>query len=178
MLYDVATMRLGGHSARPPIRYVETTETFEELSASRQGIRAGAVLAEAYDGNAAIPSSSTTIDTFTVGSTLSFVFAVPPLVDKPPTDKRAATQPTSKPTSKPARKPRRRRRVFKAVKTAGANKTKIVLTKRDAERLRKSAKGASLLRSGRVIVVVDSVAAGIEGRLDVGPENRIFARSE
>jgi len=62
--------------------------------------------------------------------------------------------------------------------TTVGDRTKIVLTKQDAEKLRNTAKGANLLRSGRVIVVVDSVAAGIEGRLDVGPEDRTFARAE
>ena len=173
-IYDVATMRLGRQSVRPPIRYVETTLTFEELRASRQSIPAEAVFAKAHVGSSVMPSFLTAVDTLEGGSALSFTRAAPALMDEPPTDRRAVSQPTSK----PSRRPRRRRRVVKAIKTAGINKTKIVLTKRDAERLRKSAEGANLLRSGRVIVVVDSVAAGIEGRLDVVPDDRIFARSK
>ena len=174
VLYDVATMRLGRRSVRPPIRYVETMLTFEELRASRQSIPREAALAQAQGGGSAPPTFLAVAGAFGVGSALTFIRAAPAFVEKPPPDRGAASQPTSK----PIRRPRRRRRVVKAVKRAGVNKTRIVLTKRDAERLRKSAEGANLLRSGRVIVVVDSVAAGIEGRLDVLPDNRIFARSE
>lgn len=174
VLYDVATMRHGGQFVRPPIQYVETTETFEELKASRPSSRTEAVFAQATVGNSAVPSLSTAMAAFDIGNGLSFIGAAPTLVSKPPTTSRPASQPTTK----PARRPRRRRRVLKAIKTAGADKTKIVLTKQDAQRLRKSIKGANLLRSGRVIVVVDSVAAGIQGRLDVVPGSRVLARAE
>lgn len=174
VLYDVATIGQGAQSTRPPIRYVETRQTFEELRTSRLNIPIEGAFAEAQLGDSVIPSLSTSITTFSLGDALSLISTAPALVDKPPTSKPAATQPTSK----PAHKPRRRRRVLRAIKTTGADKTKIVLTKQDAEKLRNTAKGANLLRSGRVVVVVDSVAAGIEGRLDVSPEDRIFARAE
>jgi len=174
VLYDVATIKLVGQPARPPIRYVETTLSFEELRTSRRSINSDAVLAKAHLGDAAIPTLTPAVATFSTGNPLLLTGTAPALVDSPPPGKRAASQPTSK----PVRRPRRRRRVIKAVKTAGANKTKIVLTKKDAERLRKSVEGANLLRSGRVIVVVDSVVAGIQGRMDVTPGSRILARSE
>jgi len=174
VLYDVATIGQADQSVRPPIRYVETAQTFEELRTSRLSIPAEAALGETRFSGSVIPSFATVPSPSGVGSTLSLIHTVPALMDKPPASKPAATQPTSK----PARKPRRQRRVLRAVKTTGGDKTKIVLTKQDAEKLRNTAKGANLLRSGRVIVVVDSVAAGIEGRLDVGPEDRTFARAE
>ncbi|MBN2561572.1 MAG: hypothetical protein JXQ75_11640 [Phycisphaerae bacterium] len=95
----------------------------------------------------------------------------------------AASQPTSRPASQPTSKPdrtsrRRQRRVVKAVKAVGRSKTEIVLTKEDADKLRNDPDGAGLLRSGRVIVVVDSVAAGIEGQRDDGSRDRVLALSK
>ena len=75
-----------------------------------------------------------------------------------------AGAPASGPASHPTSQPRRRRVVVKATAAAGELNTQIVLTQEDAEKLRQSAEGAAMLRAGQVVVVVDSAAAGIEGR--------------
>jgi hypothetical protein len=76
--------------------------------------------------------------------------------------------PTSRPADRPPRKrgKRRRRVVVKAAAATGKQGTQVVLTRADAERLANNPEGASLLREGKVIVVVDSAAAGIDGRRD------------
>jgi hypothetical protein len=83
-------------------------------------------------------------------------------------------QAASRPTSRPAARGRRRT-VVKATRSAGATKTQVVLTKEDAEKLRTSPEGASLLKNGQVIVVVDSAAAGIQGRGREADEEAGFA---
>ena len=97
----------------------------------------------------------------------------PPVVGHP---RKSTSQPTSGPTTKPGEAPRRRK-VVKAAQATGASSTEIVLTKEDAEKLRKDPEGAALLRSGQVIVVVDSVAAGIEGRHEIGVGEDFLASS-
>ena len=81
----------------------------------------------------------------------------------PDNERTATTQPASGPTTQPKktepRQRRRRRVVVKAVGVSGEQKTQVVLTREDAEKLRRSPEGASLLRAGRVVVVVDSAAA-------------------
>jgi hypothetical protein len=159
-LYDVSTMSRQQGQVVPPLRYAETTMTYSELRAARDGVAGESPLA------------------LLLASGRATSWAMCRLED-PATQ--PATQPaTSQPTSKPDNQKRqRRRRVVKAVKTPGPDKTRIVLTKEDAERLSKDPEGASLLRSGQVVVVVDSVAAGIEGRLNGGIDDRILAlRSE
>ncbi len=81
----------------------------------------------------------------------------------------AATQPAEEPTSQPAknRSKRRakRRMAVRAAQTVGEGNVKVVLTKQDVDRIRRSPEGASALRNAHVVIVTDSAAAGIEGRL-------------
>lgn len=135
-LYDVTTLTAKNAKAEPPVRYVETKMSFEQIQAALQPdeiARPTAHLAarqpEAKPSNAAD--------------------------DKP-----------KKETPKKQRKRRRRRHAVKAIRADGANKTKIVLTATDADKLRLDKTSAHLLRNAEVVVVVDSAAAGIQGLLD------------
>jgi hypothetical protein len=78
------------------------------------------------------------------------------------------TAPTSQPATRPVRK--RRRFVIRAARSKGRNKAILVITSKDALKLLKDPKAAGLARDGRVLVVIDAVAAGVEGRL--GPPRR------
>ena len=167
VLYDVCTVS-GEACARvsPPVRYAESDLTHMALAAQR-GLR---------------PQPKGPRDQGTEGSRgrwqplrLQLSCGTGVLQSLRDDDKRKKHA-TSRPTTKPS-KTTRRRRVVKAVKAAGKNKTEIVLTKEDAEKLRKDPQGAALLRAGRVVVVVDSVAAGIEGRLDERPGDMELALS-
>jgi len=182
VLYDVASLSKLGRAA-PPVRYVETEMTHEQLQAWAKPVEtnlwhrrlAGGVTA-GITGETPVPqfSSRTVRILGIVGSDDAlpswgaYCMASPELAPKP------ASQPTSKPTSQPIRKPRRRR-VVKAIRTTSKDRSKIVLTQEDADRLRNSAEGTSLLRSGQVIVVVDAVAAGIQGRIEPVERSRQFA---
>ncbi len=163
VLYDVASLSKPGEAA-PAVRYVETEMTYEQLQALAKPADTGVQTARAQRPVAIACGSD--------GIPLSWASCMAP----PASATKPASQPTSKPATQPARKPRRRR-VVKAVRTTSKDRSKIVLTKEDADRLRNSAEGASLLRSGQVIVVVDAVAAGIQGRAEPAERSRRFARA-
>ncbi len=173
LLYDVATVEGGPERHGPLVWYVETERSFEEL---RRIVDMGVSVINGWDECEVISapmqfgeSRSSAADLRILrdgvgmeGTALAFM-----LQGQPKTrGGRAASQPASQPASRPADRKRQRILVVKAVKSLGADDTKIVVTREDAERMQKSAEGSSLLRSGRVIVVVDSVAAGVQGRLD------------
>lgn len=61
----------------------------------------------------------------------------------------------------------KRRMAVKVAETTGQNKTQLVLSQEDAERLKKSPEAAAAVRNAQVLVVVDAAAAGFEGR---GPD--------
>ncbi|MFQ5429415.1 MAG: hypothetical protein ACE5E1_03805 [Phycisphaerae bacterium] len=161
LIYDVATLSAPREPAAPVVRYVETAMTLEELRARASHSRDGRG-AMAPGGPEAVLVAARPLPT----NRLAFPRPALLCASAPAGPQSASSRPTSRPTTQPTTKPvrRRRRRVVRAVKASGHNKTRIVLTKEDADRLRRSPEGASLLRSGRVVVVVDSVAAGIEGR--------------
>lgn len=198
VLYDVETMTNAGGGPRPPVRYVETSLTYEELSAApprasgpgSQG-RFARISTHLWHGPSAWGGHRRDAGATAFRDSLFFVRTQdrsaardgihgllhagghgPLLLAQPP------AKPTSRSTSQPTSRPtRRRRRVVRAVKTGPRHKTEIVLTRQDAEKLRKDPKGASLLRQGRVIVVVDSAAAGIQGRRpDRNDTTRLAAR--
>jgi hypothetical protein len=81
----------------------------------------------------------------------------------------AASKPALRPAasrpSKPVRRRAKRRMAVRVTALAGRERTQLVLTKADAERLRRSSEAASALRKAQVLVVVDPAAAGTEGRL-------------
>ena len=52
----------------------------------------------------------------------------------------------------------------RVVKTAGPQKTQLVLTRTDAERLCNSPESATAMSKAQVLIVVDAAAAGTEGR--------------
>lgn len=178
-LYDVASL-FEPEQAAPPVRYAETEMTHEQLQAwaepSESTLRRRR-LAGATTGETPAPQAlSRTVGISALGTfdgewpALAFSCIAPPPTTTP------ASQPTTQPASQPVQKPRRRR-VVKGVRTTAADRSKIVLTKEDADKLRNSPEGASLLRSGRVIVVVDAVAAGIQGRGKPAEPSRQFARA-
>ncbi len=162
LLYDVASMSQSGR-ASASVRYVETKMTHEQLQTWAKPADTGIQTARAQ--------RPVTVPWGSAGAPPAWgMNFMAPAATKP------ASQPTTQPASQPARRPRRRR-VVKAVRTASKDRSKIVLTKEDADRLRNSAEGASLLRSGQVIVVVDAVAAGIQGRVEPAERSRQFARA-
>ena len=171
VLYDVGTLADRPKQSSPTVRYVETKLTASQLR-TNGGPSGHLLLADAANGGgfllAALHDSppSRVAHPWTLCSMIE-----PPKAGQPapPT-----SQPTSGPTSKPAEGPRRRK-VVKAAGAAGKAATEIVLTKEDVEKLRQDPEGAALLRSGQVIVVVDSQAAGIEGRRDAGAAEYLLA---
>ncbi|UCG17035.1 MAG: hypothetical protein JSV19_03185 [Phycisphaerales bacterium] len=144
VLHDVNRLQDTEVKHGPVVRYVETDLQFEQLSDG--GGESDPLVAPDH------PTAH--------------------LASYPPTDASGAptTRSVSQPSTRPApgkdKDPRKRRRrvVVKASAVSGQQKTEIVLTRTDAEKLARSPEGASLIRSGRVVVVVDSAAAGIESR--------------
>jgi len=84
---------------------------------------------------------------------------------KPP-----ATGPATRATTRPRRKSRRR--AVRAIRATGKDKSVLVVADKDALKLLKDPAAAGLARGGRVLVVVDAAAAGVEGRLHPRPEGR------
>jgi len=76
----------------------------------------------------------------------------------PPTTAPAASQPTPRPRQKA------RRRAVRAVRTGGKQKAVMVISNKDSAKLLADPKAAGLARQGRVLVVVDAAAGGMEGR--------------
>ncbi|HKQ48243.1 MAG TPA: hypothetical protein VJZ71_09260 [Phycisphaerae bacterium] len=153
VLYDVATRTDPQARSEPPVRYVETDMTFETLRASLER-------PARRTANVPVVPQLGSIRGMHALSANEWVFSM--LNWEGP----ASSQPTTSPASQPTSRPGRRRVVVKAAHpVAGQAPSQIVLTKEDAEKIRQSPEGASLLRSGKVIVVVDSAAAGIQGRL-------------
>jgi len=159
VFYDLATVR--GGDMEPVVQYAETRMTYGEL-------RAAASVWDAVkhrgfaDRHGIGPLSLFTMAAEASGAALWGVVAF----DDPPGA--VTTRPTTQPTTQPDPSNRRRkRRVVRAVRGPNADRTTIVLTKEDAEQLAQSPEGAAMLRGGKVVVVVDSVAAGIQG---AGPD--------
>lgn len=151
VVYDVSRIARDGRDRGPVVRYVESRLTFQELSALFEEPTLQPRLASHQPGDPPPPAS-------------------------------AAGKPTSLPTTQPGAKDapgkrQRRRIVVKAADAGAASGTQIVLTAEDAEALRQTPEGASLLRSGRVVVVVDSAAAGIEGRGPAAEDEAQIARA-
>ena len=78
-----------------------------------------------------------------------------------------STQPTSQPVERRAKRRAKRRMVVRAAQATGQQKTEVVLTREDVDRIRRSPEGASALKNAHVVIVVDSAAAGTEGRLNL-----------
>lgn len=135
-LYDATTLSAKHAKTRPPVRYVESEMTFQQIQAALR------------HHNIATPTTR--------------------LASSQPEAKKsgATDDKPKKETPKKQRKRRRRRRAVKAVRAEGMSKTKIVLTAGDADKLRRDKSSAQLLRNAEVVVVVDSAAAGIQGRLN------------
>ncbi|MFH0980477.1 MAG: hypothetical protein V2A79_02930 [Planctomycetota bacterium] len=142
LLYDVGRLPAESARGRPPARFVETEMTFEQL-------RAWATLPHVRLASYTEPGAGA------------------PPTTQPPATQPATTQPSSQPGEE-SRRRERRRVVIKAVAAGGEQPARIVVTAEDAEKLRRSAEGASLLSQGQVLIVVDSAAAGIQGRRGPG----------
>ncbi len=161
VLYDLAAMTVAGAVVRAPLQYVETSLKHEKLGAS-MSIRQHHALAVP---NAIRPEPWIVDDGALLSGLSSPVFGF----QRP---KKTTSRPASRPTT---RKTRRRRRVVRAIKSPTGRPQDIVLTKEDAAKLSKDPDAAALLRAGRVLIVVDSAAAGIQGRLDDRPTRTRFA---
>jgi hypothetical protein len=135
--------RLSGESAkqRPAARYVQSELSYEQL---RSGLD-GSPLDEPGAARARLAA-----------------YAEPA---PPPETQPAASQPASAPGEDSHRRAKKHVTI-KAAAAAGDQPARVVVTSEDAEKLRRSAEGASLLSAGQVVIVVDSAAAGIQGRLD------------
>ncbi len=136
VLYDLNTLPSAWAGRVPLARFVESDESFEDLQAAAAS-----------------------------GEPLRFRLVS---YQATTTTAQAASQPsepTTQPTSQPTRRRAKRRMVVQAAEVAGQEKTEIVLTREDVDRIRRSPGGASALRNAHVVVVVDSAAAGTEGRL-------------
>lgn len=171
VLYDVGTLADRRKPNAPTVRYVETTQTHTQLRAEVSNLDRPAPVGYLSEGGA-------WLDVWPAGGTqlaaaphFCFPMPDPPQAGEPAP---AATRPTSRPSSGPAEGPRRRK-VVKAADATGRASTELVLTKEDVEKLSKDPAGAALLRNGQVIVVVDSVAAGIEGRRPAGADGGLLA---
>ena len=146
-LYDINTLAAERTSGAAPVRYVESELTFEQIQAA---VEHGApqdgtvqwMLASYHDHDAA------------------------EALDKP-----ATTQPTSQPAEEPTKRRAKRRMAARVTGLSDDQSTQLVLTREDAERLRRSPEAASAMKNAQVIVVVDSAAAGIEGRLETLSES-------
>ena len=167
VLYDIATRADALATSEPPVRYVETDLTYENLRACLEG----AARRAEEDSHVAFADQK-----WLRGGGL---FQATQARDTVELTAAAAFQPTTgSSTSQPTSRPSRRRVVVKAADpTPGKAQSQIVLTKEDAEKLRQSPEGANLLRSGKIIVVVDSAAAGIQGRLPRGGDDTSLASS-
>ncbi len=75
----------------------------------------------------------------------------------------ASTQPTTQPTFTPRRRPRRK--AVKAIRSDKTDKSVMVISTQDALDVTKSKDASSMVKSGRVLIVVDAAAGGMEGRL-------------
>lgn len=177
VIYDISTIRVGPAQMPSPVQYVETRMTIDQLEAwADLGFDESMVA----NGAELIETGSEVFAREMFGNGFGNRLALPMLGPEQSGGKKpAASQPSTQPSTRPAEGgKRRRKRVVKAVKMPAKGETKIVLTKEDAEKLRTTPEGASLLRSGRVIVVVDSVAAGIQGRGVEIEDGGIFALNQ
>jgi hypothetical protein len=136
VLYDLKTRGSRRRLNSPLVRYAETTLSFEQLQGPEPraeadaGVTPPACLGD--DPPAARPATQP--------------------VGRPTTQ--SAGPPTSQPAARASRLP-----AVKAIRASGKNQTDIVVADHDAEQLAGSARAAALLRSGRIIVVVDSARA-------------------
>jgi hypothetical protein len=161
-LYDINAVSSEQAKVKPLARYVETEMTFDEIQAALDrevpipgpASRPRVLLASFAPSDEPTPAPSPSPSP---GATATP--APSPLLGPGPT-----ATPTSEPTE--VRSRRRKRSAVKAVTASGTTPTQIVLTRETADMLRKSAMGASLLRMSEVVIVVDSAAAGIQGRFE------------
>ncbi|MFQ5491165.1 MAG: hypothetical protein ACE5GE_10620 [Phycisphaerae bacterium] len=151
VLYDVRTPS-GGLAQRAPLaRYVETELSFEELRAAVEGGKPLRFMLAGYQ-----PTSGPAVDSAGQGD--------------------PDEQPTTQPTVKKRRRAKRRMAV-KVTQAAGQAKTEVVLTQEDVDRIRRSPEGASALRRAQVVIVVNSAAAGTEGRLELDVDSALCSRA-
>lgn len=161
-LYNVTAIAAGA-VAKPPVRYVESDLSFERI---RAAVERGDDLPGLSNKPAARLASSQPADQTPNVATNGIKQA-------DDTTSNGNKDDDPKDDSQPQRK--RRRRAVRAVKADGNNNTKIVLTAEDADKLRKDAEGANLLRNADIVVVVDSAAAGIQGRNNAPPAKTMLA---
>ncbi len=140
VLYDLKTLSRDVAQRHPPARYVESALDFEQLQAAVESNRRiwfmlAAAAPQEPPGDSLIGQQETT------------------------------SQPTDEPSTAPSRRRAKRRMAVRVAEIAGAQKTQLVLTQEDAQRLRRSPDAAGALRNAQVLIVVDAPAAGSEGRL-------------
>jgi len=140
VLYDLRTLSGDVAQRHPPARYVESALDFEQLHAaveSDRGVWFMLVSAAGQDplGACRVGQQETT------------------------------SQPTDEPSTAPSKRRAKRRMAVRVAEITGAQKTQLVLTQEDAQRLRRSPDAAGALKNAQVLIVVDAPAAGSEGRL-------------
>lgn len=156
LLHDVSRLAPETAKRQPPARFVESDLTYEELRAC-------------VEDGVWLPDQAGP-----VRARLASYAQAESVAEAQPT----TSQPASQPAKKSRRRVRRGRVAVKAVEASGDKKTRIVVTSEDAEKLRRSPEGASLIREGQVVIVVDSAAAGTQGRHERWPgETPVLARS-
>ena len=157
-LYDLTTRSGTALQLEAPVRYVQSDLPYEQLQARvESGVPWGVVFAAYRPG---------------IGDVGQRNAGAPSAGPAPPT--------TTQPTTQPGRASRRRAKRRMAVQVAqvdGAQRAQLVLTREDAERLRRSPEAAEALRTAQVLVVVDAPAAGTEGRMPALPGRALAAIS-
>jgi len=139
VLYDLRTLSRDVAQQHPPARYVESALEFEQLRAAvESNRRVWFMLASAAPQE---PPGESLIG------------------------QQEATSQPSNPSTAPSRRRAKRRMAVRVAEIAGGQKTQLVLTQEDAQRLRRSPEAAGALKNAQVLVVVDAPAAGSEGRL-------------
>lgn len=83
---------------------------------------------------------------------------------------RPATRPATRPAEEPTvfRRRRPRRYAVRATRSSGKQKAVLVIGNRDALKMLGDPRASHLARNGRLLVVVDAAAAGVEGFLPPG----------
>ena len=91
------------------------------------------------------------------------------------------THPATRPTTGPGKPPtvyrrrRPRRYAVRATRSKGKDKAVLVVGNKEALQMLRDPRASHLARNGRVLVIVDAAAAGIEGRLPLPGEDTFAA---
>ena len=147
-VHDVGTLSSELAALRPPVRFVQSSASFETLQ-SRVTDGSGFFL---------MPASRNPLEA----------------MERRYADGGSGAGVASQPTGEVKRRAKRTLAVRSAM-GGGRSPTEIVLTKADAEKLAKSPEAAGAMKNSQVLVVVDAAAAGTEGRLPTLEFDRVVS---